>query len=99
MIHELPLLFARDAFFSIFVAIGFALLFETPKKALPVAGLLGGLGHGIRFVLLYFGAGMVTSTLAGSVSIGLLGMYNNDTRYVCIPHNVRIYQNIYRRRQ
>lgn len=65
----------RDAFLSFFVAVGFALLFETPKKALFVAGLLGGLGHCIRFVMLQFDFGLVSSTLCGTVFIGLAGIY------------------------
>lgn len=75
MEQNLLYLILRDAFFSIFVAIGFALLFETPKRVLYVAGLLGGLGHAVRFILLQFDQGLVSSTLAGSVIIGLLGIY------------------------
>lgn len=65
----------KDALLSFFVAIGFALLFETPKKGLLVAGLLGGLGHAIRFTLLYLGFGLISATLSGTVVIGLLGIY------------------------
>ena len=65
----------RDAFLSFFVAIGFALLFETPRKALLIAGLLGGVGHCIRFVLLQLDYGLVASTLCGTVFIGLAGIY------------------------
>lgn len=65
----------RDAFLSFFVAIGFALLFETPKKGILIAGLLGGMGHAIRFALLQFGFGLIFSTLCGTVSIGLMGIY------------------------
>ncbi|MBN9300498.1 threonine/serine exporter family protein, partial [Dysgonomonas mossii] len=61
----------KDALLSFFVAIGFALLFETPKKGLLVAGLLGGLGHAIRFTLLYFDFGLISATLSGTVVIGL----------------------------
>lgn len=65
----------RDIFLSFFVAIGFALLFETPKKAVGIAGLLGGLGHTIRFVLLQSDLGLVSSTLCGTVFIGIVGIY------------------------
>lgn len=65
----------RDASLSFFVAVGFALLFETPKKALWVAGVLGGLGHCIRFTMLQFDFGLVASTLAGTLFIGLSGIY------------------------
>jgi uncharacterized membrane protein YjjB (DUF3815 family) len=65
----------KDAFFSFFLAIVFALLFETPKKGLLIAGLLGGLGHAIRFTLLQFDFGLVSSTLCGTVTIGFVGIY------------------------
>lgn len=65
----------RDASLSFFVAIGFAMLFETPQKGLLMAGLLGGFGHAIRFALLQLGFDMVFSTLCGTVSIGLAGIY------------------------
>ena len=75
MILDLSILFIRDAFFSVFVAVGFALLFETPKRVLYVAGLLGGIGHSIRFLLLYFNFGLVSSTLTASIVIGIAGIY------------------------
>lgn len=65
----------RDAFLSFFVAVGFALLFETPRKALWVAGILGGLGHCIRFSLLHYDFGLIAATLSGTVFIGLAGIY------------------------
>lgn len=65
----------RDALLSFFVAIGFALLFETPRKGLLIAGLLGGLGHAIRFTLLQSDFGLVSATLSGTVIIGLTGIY------------------------
>lgn len=65
----------RDVILSFFVAMGFALLFETPKKALWVAGLLGGLGHALRFIMLQFSFGLVVGTLCGAVFIGLTGIY------------------------
>jgi uncharacterized membrane protein YjjB (DUF3815 family) len=64
-----------DVFFSFFVAVGFALLFETPIKALVVAGILGGLGHGIRYLMLQWGFDLVLSTLCGAVFIGLAGIF------------------------
>lgn len=67
--------FIRDAFLSAFVAIGFALLFETPRKGVLTAGILGGLGHAIRFTMLQLEFGLVSSTLAGCVTIGFLGIY------------------------
>lgn len=65
----------RDAFLSFFVGIGFALLFETPKKGVLVAGVLGGVGHAIRFTMLQFDFGLITSTLSGTIFIGLTGIF------------------------
>ncbi|MEO5917751.1 MAG: threonine/serine exporter family protein [Luteolibacter sp.] len=68
------LLILRDLCLASVVAVGFAILFNTPRRVLYVAGVLGGLGHGIRFVLLQQDVGLVTATLAGAVCIGLAGI-------------------------
>lgn len=65
----------KDIALSFFVAFGFALLFETPKRALWVAGVLGGLGHCIRYVMLQYDFGLIASTLSGTLFIGLAGIY------------------------
>jgi len=65
----------RDFILSFIVAFCWGILFGSPKKILWVAGLLGGLGHSIRFVLLQLDAGLVTSTLIASILIGLFGIY------------------------
>ncbi len=57
------------------VAFCWAILFGTPRRGLWVAGLLGGLGHCVRFVLLQLDAGIISATLVASVSVGLLGIY------------------------
>lgn len=64
----------QDMAFSFVVAVGFAVLFNTPRRVLYMAGVLGCLGHGIRFLLLHQGAGLISSTLAGAVFIGLAGI-------------------------
>lgn len=72
---ELTTLLLRDLVLAFVVATGFALLFNTPWRVIRVAGVLGGLGHGLRMVLLYFGADIIPSTLVASVSIGLAGIF------------------------
>jgi uncharacterized membrane protein YjjB (DUF3815 family) len=57
------------------VAVGFAILFNTPRRVLYIAGVLGGLGHGIRFLLLTYHLPIIQSTLAAAVFIGLCGIY------------------------
>lgn len=66
---------ALDVFFAFFVAIGFAMIFETPKRALAIAGILGGLGHCIRSLMIAYGIGLVPSTLCGAIAIGFLGIF------------------------
>lgn len=63
--------------FGIAFVVGFcwAILFGTSKRVLYVAGLLGGMGHAFRFVLIQLDLGLVTSTLAASVLIGLVGIF------------------------
>jgi uncharacterized membrane protein YjjB (DUF3815 family) len=83
--HEPPLapaqhlltgvLSARDVGLACVVAVGFAILFSTPGRVLYVAGILGGLGHCIRFVLLQYDVHIVPATLAGAVFIGMSGIF------------------------
>ena len=63
--------------FGVAFVVGFcwAILFGSPKRLLWVAGLLGGMGHSIRFVLIQLDFGLITATLAGSVIIGLIGIF------------------------
>lgn len=71
---DFSLTLLRDGLFASVVAVGFAILFNTPRRVLAMAGLLGGLGHGIRFVLLQNDVGLIAATLAGAVFIGLAGI-------------------------
>ncbi|MEO8616422.1 MAG: threonine/serine exporter family protein [Luteolibacter sp.] len=72
---ELLLLILRDIAFAFVVAVGFAILFSTPRRVLFIAGILGGLGHSIRFLLLHNHIPIVPATLAGAVFIGLAGIF------------------------
>lgn len=63
--------------FGIAFVVGFcwAILFGTSRKVLYVAGLLGGLGHALRFVLIELNLGLISSTLAASMLIGFIGIF------------------------
>lgn len=63
--------------FAIAFVVGFcwAILFGTTKKVLWVAGLLGGMGHALRFVLIQLDMGLITATLAGAMFIGIVGIF------------------------
>jgi uncharacterized membrane protein YjjB (DUF3815 family) len=63
--------------FGLAFVVGFCwgILFGSPKRILWVAGLLGALGHSLRFILLQSGTGLIAATMISSVSIGLIGIY------------------------
>ena len=63
--------------FGIAFTVGFcwAILFGTSRKVLYVAGLLGGMGHALRFILIQLQFGLISSTLAASVLIGFIGIF------------------------
>ena len=65
----------RDFGIAFVVAVCWGILFGSPRRILWVAGLLGGLGHCIRFILVTFDVGIITATLTGSVIIGLVGLF------------------------
>lgn len=65
----------RDFGIAFIVAVCWGVLFGSPKKILYVAGLLGGMGHCIRFILLQLDMGLITATLVGSVAVGIIGIY------------------------
>lgn len=63
--------------FALAFAVGacWGVLFGSPKKILWLAGLLGGLGHSLRFVLVLSGVALIPSTMISSIFIGLSGIY------------------------
>lgn len=64
----------RDFSIAFIVAVCWGILFGSPRRVLWVAGLLGGMGHCVRFILVELNFGLITATLAGSVLIGLVGI-------------------------
>ncbi|MFT3993086.1 MAG: threonine/serine exporter family protein [Dysgonomonas sp.] len=64
----------RDFLIAFIVAVCWGILFGSPRRVLWVAGLLGGMGHCVRFILVELNFGLITATLAGSVLIGLVGI-------------------------
>ncbi len=56
-------------------SVGFALLFNVPQRALKYCALLGGGGHGLRFLLLHLGVHIIPASLVASLCIGFSGIY------------------------
>lgn len=72
---DFALLILRDFFIAFVVGFCWAILFGSPRRVLWIAGLLGGAGHSLRFVLLQTGTGIIPATLIASVIIGLAGIF------------------------
>ena len=75
-------LLAERIFWSMWVSVGFALLFNTPRRALWATALLGAIGWSIKFLLIktIIPDQVVIASFAGACSVGFLGMY--------FPHRV-----------
>lgn len=64
----------RDGFWAALAAVGFAILFNVPRRTLPGCALAAAAGHALRTVLLRTGLDIEVATLAGATLIGFLGM-------------------------
>ena len=73
---EMALHLLMDFTLAFFVACCWGILFGTPFKALWMAGLLGGVGHSVRFMLLQAGIALIPATLVASVLIGLSAIFS-----------------------
>ncbi len=73
-----------DMFFAAIPAVGFALIFNVPFKALKYCAGLAGLGHGLRTLLVHFDMPFVFATFFASALIGFLGVHLSH-RYLAHP--------------
>ncbi|MDR2122139.1 MAG: threonine/serine exporter family protein [Flavobacteriaceae bacterium] len=63
-------------FWSMWVSIGFAVIFRTPKRSMWVVALLGGLGFSCRALLLYyFDDQIVFASFIAASLVGILSVY------------------------
>ncbi len=63
-------------------AVGFAILFNVPVRALFVIFILGALGGGLKLLAMKFGANIVFSSLAGAFFIGFLSVISAHIKHV-----------------
>ncbi len=63
-----------DGLFAVVACIGFALISNASRPVCLVAGLLAGLGHATRFVLLHLGMGIASSSLCAATLVSLCSM-------------------------
>ncbi|TEW53629.1 threonine/serine exporter [Psychromonas sp. RZ22] len=68
-------LFLLDAWFAWIPAVGFAMVFNVPRKMLIYCALGGAFAHSLRFLLMHFSMPIEWATLIASTSMGFLGLY------------------------
>ncbi|MCL1067147.1 threonine/serine exporter family protein [Shewanella olleyana] len=62
----------HDAFFSAIPALGFAMVFNVPKRFLPYSGLAGAIGHSFRTLLMHFDMPIEWATFTAAALVGLI---------------------------
>lgn len=63
----------EDAIFSGIAALGFAMMFNVPRRALIYCVVAGAIGHAVRtFMIQQFGLTIIPSTLIGATTVGFL---------------------------
>lgn len=65
-------LLAQDLFWAAVAALGFAVMFNVPRRLLPGCALAGGLGHALRALAMGMGLPLEVATLAAATAVGFL---------------------------
>lgn len=73
-IIDLLLALAEDMALSAIPAMGFAMVFNVPQRALRWCALLGAVGHGSRMVMMQTGMNIEWATFIASMLVGIIGI-------------------------
>ena len=65
---------AQDMILAAIPAVGFAMMFNVPVRALRWCALLGSIGHGSRMILMTSGLNIEWSTFMASMLVGTIGI-------------------------
>ncbi|WED27010.1 threonine/serine exporter family protein [Vibrio sp. DW001] len=65
----------NDMFFASIPAVGFALVFNVPQKALKYCAVGGAIGHGSRYLMLQYGVPIEWATFFAATIVGMIGVY------------------------
>ncbi|WGY48603.1 MULTISPECIES: threonine/serine exporter family protein [unclassified Vibrio] len=65
----------NDMFFAAIPAVGFALVFNVPVRALKYCALGGAIGHGSRFIMMHFGIPIEWATFFAATIVGMIGVH------------------------
>lgn len=71
---EFILALLEDMLLAAIPALGFAMVFNVPARALPYCALLGAIGHGSRMILLASGLSIESGTFLSAILIGTIGI-------------------------
>lgn len=63
----------RDAALAMIVTLGFAILFNAPRRVLLVCAIIGGVAFATRQILMQLGASQNLATLISAFTIGVIG--------------------------
>lgn len=64
----------QDMLLSAIPAVGFAMVFNVPQRALPWCALLGAIGHSARMLMMMGGFNIEWATFAASMLVGCIGI-------------------------
>ena len=65
----------QDMLLAAVPALGFAMVFNVPVRALRYCALLGGVGHGSRMLMMHAGMNIEWATFLAAILIGMIGIY------------------------
>ncbi|MGR5236769.1 threonine/serine exporter family protein [Vibrio alfacsensis] len=74
-ILELALGLLNDMFFAAIPAVGFAMVFNVPQRALIYCAVGGALGHGSRYLMMHFGLQIEWASFFAATLVGLIGVH------------------------
>ncbi len=88
------------AFFGALASVGFAVLFNVPRRILLWCGICGALGLGLRTLGLTLGASLELSTLLGATAVGFFSFVPHHrlvlpTHVVSIPGTINMVPGVY----
>lgn len=72
---ELLWMLLQDMALAAVPALGFAIVFNVPVRALHYCAALGALGHGSRFLMIHFGLHIEWASMLAAILIGALGIH------------------------
>ncbi len=75
MSFELLLGLINDMIFAAIPAVGFALVFNVPQKALLYCALGGSIGHGSRYLMMHFGIPVEWATFFAAMIVSMVGIH------------------------